>query len=82
MTEMAGYSLSNPNPALYEFDQDLPGIYHNKAAGLSFCDGHSEVRKWRDGRTMPPLYQTIPSPYAVPRDQDVAWMQERSTRLK
>jgi prepilin-type N-terminal cleavage/methylation domain-containing protein/prepilin-type processing-associated H-X9-DG protein len=82
MTEMAGYSLSNPRPAQYEFDQDLPGIYHNKAAGLSFCDGHSEVRKWKDGRTMPPLYQPIPSPYPVPGDQDVAWMQERSTRLK
>jgi prepilin-type N-terminal cleavage/methylation domain-containing protein/prepilin-type processing-associated H-X9-DG protein len=82
MTQMAGYSLSNPRPAQYEFDQDLPGIYHNKAAGLSFCDGHSEVRKWRDGRTMPPLYLPIPSPDPVPGDQDVAWMQERSTRLK
>jgi prepilin-type N-terminal cleavage/methylation domain-containing protein/prepilin-type processing-associated H-X9-DG protein len=82
MTEMAGYSLSNPSPGMYEFDQDLPGMYHNKAAGLSFCDGHSEVRKWRDPRTMPPLYSPIPSPYPVPRDQDVAWLQERSTRLK
>jgi prepilin-type N-terminal cleavage/methylation domain-containing protein/prepilin-type processing-associated H-X9-DG protein len=82
MTQMAGYSLSNPRPAQYEFDQDLPGIYHNKAAGLSFCDGHSEVRKWKDGRTTPPLYLPIPSPYPVSGDQDVAWMQERSTRLK
>jgi hypothetical protein len=31
----------------YEFDQDMPGIYHNLAAGFSFCDGHSEIHQWK-----------------------------------
>ena len=70
----------------YEFIQDLPGCYHNLSAGFSFADGHSEQHRWVDGRTMPPMhYQlawweganpTILCPY----DQDVAWLQDRSTR--
>ena len=44
-----------PNqPASYGF-YDLPGCYHNLACGFSFADGHSEIHRWRDGRTMPPL---------------------------
>ena len=27
---------------------DVPAAYHAKAAGISFADGHSEIRKWRD----------------------------------
>jgi prepilin-type processing-associated H-X9-DG protein len=30
---------------------DGPAAYHNNAGGLSFADGHSEIKKWRD----PPL---------------------------
>ena len=26
---------------------DLPAVYHNKAGGLSFADGHSEIHRWR-----------------------------------
>jgi prepilin-type processing-associated H-X9-DG protein len=26
---------------------DLPASYHNSAGGLSFADGHAEIRKWR-----------------------------------
>lgn len=81
MTDMAGYSPLNPN--LYEFNQDMPGSYHHRAGGLSFADGHSEIHRWRDQRTMPPL-GSIASIGLVnaPRDVDVAWMQDHSTRLK
>ncbi len=34
---------------------DYPASYHNRAGGLSFADGHAEVKKWLDGRTTPPL---------------------------
>jgi prepilin-type processing-associated H-X9-DG protein len=81
-TVMFGYSP--PSPSLYEFDQDLPAFYHNRACGFSFCDGHSEIKKWLDPRTTPPLQvgvyviQTWP----VPRDVDVAWLQDHTTRPK
>jgi prepilin-type processing-associated H-X9-DG protein len=82
MTDMAGYSPSNPNS--YTFDQDLPGMYHNRACGFSFCDGHAEIHRWLDQRTMPPIqYQTyVIQTWPVPRDQDVAWLQDRTTRPK
>jgi len=80
---MAGW----PNqPDQYEFKGDLPGFYHNRAAGLSFADGHSEIRRWRDPRTMPPLT----GPYTglwngklffkSPNNPDIRWLQERTTR--
>jgi prepilin-type N-terminal cleavage/methylation domain-containing protein/prepilin-type processing-associated H-X9-DG protein len=74
------------NPTLYQFLQDLPAFYHNRAAGFSFADGHSEIQRWRDDRTMPPLHTGTTSsatvPVLVPRDVDVAWLQDHSTRLK
>ena len=46
-----------PNqPSNYGFD-DLPGYYHHFAAGFSFADGHSEIHRWRDPRTTPPIVQ-------------------------
>ncbi len=82
MTDMAGF---NPrNPALYTLDQDLPGMYHNRACGFSFCDGHSEIKKWLDSRTTPTLQlQTyVINTWSVPRDADVAWLQDHTTRPK
>jgi len=31
--------------------QDLPSSHHSGSGSLSFADGHSEIRKWRDART-------------------------------
>jgi prepilin-type N-terminal cleavage/methylation domain-containing protein/prepilin-type processing-associated H-X9-DG protein len=63
---------------------DYPASYHNGAAGLSFADGHSEIRKWVDGRTVPMLQPngTIPLNVASPNNRDIFWMQERCTRLQ
>jgi prepilin-type N-terminal cleavage/methylation domain-containing protein len=68
-------------PALASF-YDLPGSYHNRAGGLSFADGHCEIKRWQDDRTMPPLVHggLIPDQYPSPNNRDVAWLQERSTR--
>ena len=74
--------LGYPNqPAQYGF-YDLPGFYHGNACSFSFADGLSEVKKWRDPRTTPPLVENgqYPDVFDSPRNQDVAWIQERSTR--
>src|SRR5439155_8632928 len=52
-TDMTGWP---DNPAAIGF-LDLPAFYHCRAGGLSFADGHCEIRKWRDNRTMPPLVE-------------------------
>jgi prepilin-type N-terminal cleavage/methylation domain-containing protein/prepilin-type processing-associated H-X9-DG protein len=61
---------------------DYPASYHGGAAGLSFVDGHSEIRKWVDARTRPVLKkgQQIPLNIASPNNRDVFWLMERTTR--
>ena len=77
-TRMAGWPSQ---PQLYGF-YDLPGYYHHLACGFSFADGHSEIRRWRDSRTMPPIVSGafVNDQFASPNNLDVAWLQERSTR--
>ena len=67
--------------ALYGF-WDLPGFYHNQGAGFSFADGHSEMKHWRDGRTMPPLVKNgmVNDLFASPANVDIAWLQDIATR--
>lgn len=77
-TRMAGWP---DQPESYGF-YDLPGYYHHLACGFSFADGHSEIRRWRDSRTMPPLVRNglVNDQFNSPHNPDVAWLQYRSTR--
>jgi len=77
-TRMAGWP---DNPSLYGF-YDLPGFYHHLACGFSFADGHSEIHRWRDDRTMPPLVPNgyVNDNFTSPNDPDVAWIQDHATR--
>ena len=63
---------------------DYPASYHNGACGFSFADGHSEIRKWVDGRTVVPVRNndTLPLNVASPNNLDVLWMSERSSIRK
>jgi len=82
-TKMDGYSETAPDTNLYGF-YDLPGTYHNGACGFSFADGHSEIRKWVDERTRPPLVRNgqVRDGFLSAGNPDVAWLQDRSTRAK
>jgi len=55
---------------------DAPAFYHNNAGGLSFSDGHSEIKKWRDRAILDKKATSW-----TPRDQglDHYWLQQRST---
>jgi prepilin-type N-terminal cleavage/methylation domain-containing protein len=75
--DMSGYP---DQPGAAQFNWDWPGSYHNLAGGLSFGDGHAEIKRWRDPRTMPPLNTVLQGPVPSPRNQDIIWLQERSTR--
>ncbi len=72
VTEMNGY----PDPTTAKI-VDYPASYHGRAGGFSFADGHSEIRKWKDGRTCPPIRTGLPLNVASPNNVDVAWMRER-----
>jgi hypothetical protein len=81
MAMMNGYSPTDPSQ--YQLG-DLPGFYHHFACGFSFADGHSELHKWRDGRTTPPMGPIQPNApsFNCPGNVDVAWLQDVATRLK
>jgi prepilin-type N-terminal cleavage/methylation domain-containing protein/prepilin-type processing-associated H-X9-DG protein len=68
-----------PNLAAAELP-DCPASYHNGACGFAFADGHSEIKKWRDKRTMPPVrksgYQTVNQA----NNQDIAWLWSKTTQ--
>src|SRR5262249_29599383 len=57
MTDLHGAPTATQpaQPVAYEFQQDIPGFYHNRGCGFSFADGHSEMHRWLDPRTTPPL---------------------------
>jgi prepilin-type N-terminal cleavage/methylation domain-containing protein/prepilin-type processing-associated H-X9-DG protein len=72
------------NPALARII-DFPASYHNGAGGISFADGHAEIRKWVDAKTRAPVHYNnslqlnVPSP----NNQDMMWLADRtSSRLK
>ena len=54
---------------------DCPASYHNKAGSFSFSDGHSEIHKWRDGRT----WGIIAYGWSSPNNVDIDWLQSKSS---
>ena len=59
---------------------DYPASYHNGAAGLSFADGHAEIKKWLDPRTVQPVkFYDMPLNVASPNNRDVIWLSERTS---
>jgi type II secretory pathway pseudopilin PulG len=77
-TDMTGWPGRPQETGFYDF----PASYHHRAGGLSFADGHSEIKRWRDDRTMPPLVRNglVLDHLTTPENPDVIWLQERSTR--
>jgi hypothetical protein len=62
--------------------QDGPSNLHNGGCGFSSADRHSEIKKWRDGRTlaMRTTY-TGPFPYGWMQKNNPAilWVQDRTS---
>ena len=52
--------------------EDTPATYHNNAGGLSFADGHAEIKKWKDAA----LHTPPTDKFGV---RDILWLQERTT---
>ncbi len=63
---------------------DYPASYHNGAAGISFMDGHCEIKKWQDARTRPaPRYNNnLQLNVASANNKDMIWLSERTTEKR
>jgi prepilin-type N-terminal cleavage/methylation domain-containing protein len=58
---------------------DIPSNYHANAGGFNFGDGHAEIHKWHDARTMPPHQNDFhldlnTSGAPSPGNPDVFWL--------
>ena len=59
---------------------DLPASYHNGACGFAFADGHSEIKRWLDKRTVVPVKRTGFSPGNQANNRDVEWLWSKTTQ--
>lgn len=55
---------------------DFPGYYHANACGFSFLDGHAEIKKWTDPRTIIKVSSGQPP---CPGSPDWAWISQRTS---
>jgi prepilin-type processing-associated H-X9-DG protein len=76
MIDMTGYLPHDPS--LYNLNEG-PGYYHDGSGTVSFADGHTEIHRWVDPRT---IWTSIPNSVASPNNPDVAWLQDHATRPK
>ncbi len=72
-----GFFVSDPTQG--DYWQDVPAVRHGDACGLSFADGHSEIKKWRDTTVLhPPQSNAFPG---QPNCGDAQWLHLRATSL-
>ena len=61
---------------------DVPSSTHNGSGGLSFADGHAEIRKWQDSNTRLPVEKVQPCPVytrGLSSPTDLRWLQDRTS---
>jgi prepilin-type processing-associated H-X9-DG protein len=77
ITSMKGFRDASLKYELVNY----PASYHGHAGTVSFSDGHAELRKWNDQRTLPKPYSNAKSsPVPSAGNIDIEWLQERTTR--
>jgi prepilin-type N-terminal cleavage/methylation domain-containing protein/prepilin-type processing-associated H-X9-DG protein len=61
--------------------QDIPSVLHNGGCAFTFADGHSEIHKWKDSRTLALKVKYASCNYGVlqPNNRDIMWIQERTS---
>ena len=70
-----GFFVSDPTKP--NWWQDVPATRHGYACGLSYADGHAEIRRWRDGTVLnPPIANGFTGD---PNSDDSSWLEQRST---
>jgi len=68
---VGGYSLQNGR------FRNMPASYHyGGGANFSFADGHSEIQKWKDSRTKPPVSYVDVGNMQSPGNVDAMWIND------
>jgi len=63
---------------------DFPASFHNGAAGITFADGHAEIKKWVDPRTRPPVRNNgnLTLNVQSANNRDMIWLSDRTSVLR
>ena len=71
-----GFFVSDPNQGNYW--QDVPASRHAGSGGLSYADGHTEMKRWTDGKILN-FAGTVGQISGTPNSSDTTWLQQRAT---
>jgi prepilin-type N-terminal cleavage/methylation domain-containing protein/prepilin-type processing-associated H-X9-DG protein len=91
-----GWFVADPTDKTIATPQwiDCPAVYHNRAGGISFTDGHVQIKKWTDPAVLSMTVNGIlpsggPTPWNSPAVaqttspfNDIFWLVNRTTALK
>jgi prepilin-type N-terminal cleavage/methylation domain-containing protein/prepilin-type processing-associated H-X9-DG protein len=69
-----GWFVCDPNNNSLWYD--IPASYHNNAGGISYADGHAEIKRWRDPNVLTATGNDMPRDPSCP---DLTWLQQRSS---
>jgi prepilin-type processing-associated H-X9-DG protein len=60
---------------------DVPASFHNRAASVSFADGHAEMHQWKDSRTCVPVTYGPPAinVFPTPNNPDSLWLAQHTS---
>ena len=74
-----GYFAEDP---VYTTWVDYPASYHAGAGGLAFCDGHAQIRRWKDNSVLTLKVENPPALAPNPTGcTDLSWLQALSTQI-
>lgn len=76
-----GWFLVRPDAVGTWVDQDKPAAYHNDSGGMSFADGHSAIKKWKDAKIVSGGTSVSDRPEGG-ISGDLPWLAERTTTLR
>jgi len=84
-----GSCICDDGPLDYTEWIDCPASYHNRAAGISFADGHAQIKQWTDPTVLvkwaPPTIQPGNPGFVriapTGSTNDLWWLQSRSTGI-
>jgi prepilin-type processing-associated H-X9-DG protein len=77
-----GFFVNAPEQGNYW--QDVPAARHGASCGLSFFDGHSEIKHWKDStilnyKPMPGQTTALGQIAGAPNSGDCDWLHQRAT---
>jgi prepilin-type N-terminal cleavage/methylation domain-containing protein/prepilin-type processing-associated H-X9-DG protein len=70
-----GYNPMNPSDWSIT---DLPAVNHNNTSSFSFADGHAELHRWMNPKTIALVY--VGEAQNTANNQDIFWIMEHATK--